>query len=149
MSARDDKAHRGIHVHSTALLSTFLSPFIHSLLFRLSFTSHKPPFSFSSSFSSSSWQAFVLLCCPDTFLNQGTERDRKRERRGRVWKDEKEKGERKWECQRCEVGSFFISLLWARGVSQQRESEGIKQRGTEMERWKNNQIMEETCVKRE
>lgn len=94
MSAHDDKAHRCIHIHPTVHCSSqpfSLLSFLPSFS-RLSFTSHKPPFSFSSSFSSSSWQAFVPLCCSDTFLGHGTEREKGRREDGR---DEKEKGGKK------------------------------------------------------
>lgn len=57
-------------------------------------TTFQPPFAFSSSSSSSSCQAFVLLCRSDTFLKHAEEREkgktegermeRRREKRGKV-----------------------------------------------------------------
>lgn len=153
MSARDDKAHRGIHIHSTVPLSSqpfsllsFLSSFP-----RLSFTSHKPPFSFSSSFSSSSWQAFVLLCCPDTFHRERKREGEEGKKAGkRMERMRKKRGKESGNASDASEGHFLSHCCGReRRVSQQRESWGIKQRVTEMERWRNSQIMEETCMKRD
>lgn len=155
MSARDDKAPLSIQVHSTVLCSP--QPFSpHSLLpsvpsvppyFSLPLlylTQLSPPtFSFSSS-SSSSCQAFVLLCRSDTFLKHVEEREKgtaEGERMEGRRKKRVEKLVRKLDT-RVQVIFYLIVLEKRIGrVSQQRESWEIKgkQIVTEMERWRNSE----------
>lgn len=102
MSARDDKAPLSIQIRSTMPCSSqpfslllflpSIPPFFSFSFSPLPHSTFQPPFAFSS--SSSSRQAFVLLCRSDTFLKHAEEREkgktegermeRRRKKRGKV-----------------------------------------------------------------
>lgn len=138
------------------LLSTFLSPlipYLHSPFSPsnspLPHATFQPPFSFSSS-SSSSCQAFVLLCCSDTFLKHAEEREKGKTEGERMERRRKKRGK----VRDKSAGHFLSHCCGEReseSAKRERESWEIKgkQKVTEMERLRHSERMKATNVKRD
>lgn len=131
------------------LLSTLLSPLIPSLQFPFSFltllhlTQLSNPLSPFS--SSSSFKAFVLLCCSDTFLKHAEEREKGKTEGERMERMRGKKGGKVSAKVRQECRSFFISLLWRTGWGEwvSKERAGRSKANRKWQRWRGWETAEE------